>query len=163
MNDICLWCVSAVTAIVGLNTVWRLAIEHERMRKEELTDEDRAFAWRLVIFIIFPLVNLIDLRATTVACEMMGGYLKQWSYGLLWYHAVPAGLTSPHLVIPVLFAGSLATTVFALSLVPALWFRPHPFLATLIGYSAAFVLGLNLIADPVLSIVGLGGLRWHCW
>jgi hypothetical protein len=80
---------------------------------------------------------------------------------LLWYHAVPAGLGSAHLVIPVLFAGSIATTVFALCLIPALWFRPHPFLATLIGYCVAFVLALNLIADPILSAVGLGGLRWQ--
>ena len=70
MNDIYLWCVSAVTAIVAINTVWRLVIERERLWKDDLTDEDRAFAWRLVVFLVFPLINLLDLRKTAKAANV---------------------------------------------------------------------------------------------
>lgn len=161
MNDIYLWCVTGVTGLVALNTVWRLFVDHDRLAKEDLTDEDRTLAWRIVVFVIFPLINLLDLRATVSACELLGGYIKSWNYGLLWYHAIPAGLHSSNVIIPVLFAGSLASTLFALCLIPALFFRPHPFLATVIGYTSAFVLGLNFIVDPLLSLVGMGTLRWQ--
>jgi hypothetical protein len=161
MNDLYLWCVSGITALVGLNTIWRLFLDRNRLWKEELSDEDRAFAWRIVVFLIFPLINLLDLRATTMVCELLGGYMKTWKYGLLWYHAVPAGLASENFLIPVLFAGSIATTLFALCLLPALSFRPHPFLATLIGYTTTFIFCLNFVADPVLSMIGLGGSRWR--
>lgn len=160
-NDLYLWCICAVTACVAANTLWRLVVERKRFLKEDLSEEDRAFVWRIVVFIIFPLINLLDLRATTLVCELLGGYMKSWSYGLLWYHAVPAGLASSQLIIPVLFAGSAASTVFALCLLPALSFRPHPLLATLIGYSAAFIFALNFIADPLLSAFGMGGVRWQ--
>jgi tetratricopeptide (TPR) repeat protein len=30
-----------------------------------------------------------------------------------------------------------------------------------IGYTVAFTLGYNLIADPLMSLVGLGGMRWQ--
>ncbi|MGH9547946.1 MAG: tetratricopeptide repeat protein, partial [Terriglobales bacterium] len=141
--------------------LWRLWTERERLFREDLSDDDRAFAWRIVLFLLFPAINLLDMRATMTACEMLGGYVKNWSYGMLWYHAVPAGLSSQELIIPVLFAGSLTTTIFAICLLPSLFFRPHPFLATLIGYTIAFTMALNLIADPLLSAIGLGGLRWH--
>lgn len=161
MNDVYLWSVASVTTLVALNTVFRLWTERDRLSKEDLSDEDRAFVWRIVLFIIFPLLTLCELRATTVVCEMFGGFIKSWTYGLLWYQAVPAGLSSAKLIIPVLFAGEIVTTLLALCLIPALLFRPHPFLATLIGYTAAFILGLNFIADPILSFAGLGGLRWQ--
>jgi tetratricopeptide (TPR) repeat protein len=160
INDVYLWCVTGVTAIVGLNTLWRLWIERDRLSKEDLSEDDRAFAWRVVVFLIFPTIVFLDLRTTSTICELLGGYVKTYTYGLLWYHLEPAGLHAPQLIIPVLFAGSIATSVLALSLLPSLFFRPHPFLATLIGYTSAFVLGLNLIADPLLSIAGLGSLRW---
>jgi hypothetical protein len=161
MNDLYLWCVSGVTLCVALNTLWRLVEERSRLWKEDLSDEDRTFAWRIVFFLVFPLLNLLDLRATTLGCDLLGGYMKSWSYGLLWYHAVPAGLGSPELIIPVLFAGSAATTLFAVCLLPSLLFRPHPFFATIIGYTAAFTFGLNFLADPFLSAIGLGGMRWQ--
>ena len=161
MNDVYLWCVTGMTALVALNTLWRLWVERDRLGREDLSDEDRAFAWRMVIFLIFPLFTFLDLRTTIVACESLGGYVKSWSYGLLWFNLVPAGLPSEHLVIPVMFAGAVLESVLALCLMPALLFRPHPFLATLIGYTVAFVLALNFIVDPLLSVVGLGGPRWQ--
>jgi hypothetical protein len=161
MNNLYLWCISGITIAVALNTIWRLIIERDRLTKDDLNEEDRLMAWRIVIFMIFPLLNLLDLRATTTICELLGGYIKSWTYGFLWYQAVPAGLASAQLVIPVVFAGSIVTTLFALCLIPCLLFRPHPFFATLLGYTISFVLALNLIADPLLSLVGMGGLRWQ--
>lgn len=161
IDQLYLWCVSAISLLVAGNTCWRLWTERARLAKDDLNDDDRAFAWRIVLFIVFPLINLLDMRATCIACEMLGGYIKSSAYGLLWYHAVPAGLASPSLLIPVVFAGSLTTTLFALCLLPSLFFRPHPFLATVIGYSITFTFGLNLIADPLLSLTGLGALRWQ--
>lgn len=160
MNDVYLWCVTGMTALVALNTLWRLWVERDRLGREDLSDEDRAFAWRMVIFLIFPLFTFLDLRTTIVACEWLGGYMKTWSYGLLWFNVVPAGLPSEQL-IPVMFAGAVVETVLAVCLMPALLFRPHPFMATVIGYTVAFVLGLNFIVDPLLSMVGLGGPRWQ--
>ncbi len=161
MNDIYLWCVTGMTALVALNTIWRLWTERCRLTREDLTDEDRAYAWRIVIFLVFPLLNFLDLRATTVACDLLGGYVKNWSYGLMWFHVEPAGLPSPQLLIPVFFAGAALQMILAISVLPALIFRPHPFLATLVGYTVAFVFGLNLIIDPALSAVGLGSPRWQ--
>lgn len=160
MNDLYLWCVTGITALVGLNTIWRLWTERDRLAKEDLSDEDRAFAWRVVVFLIFPLTLLLDLRATTMASELFGGYFKSCQYGLLWYHAIPAGLATD-VLIPVLFSGSVASSIFAICLLPSLAFKPHPFFATVIGYTAAFILGLNFIADPLLSVAGLGSLRWQ--
>src|SRR6516165_10605421 len=138
MNQICLWSIAAVTGIVSLSTIWRVYTERTRFFKEDLNDSDSAFAWRLVIFVIFPLLTLVDLRTTAVCCELFGGYIKHWTYGLLWYQAIPAGLPSGDYLIPVLFAGTIATTVLTVLLLPALFFRPHPFVAMLIGYTAVF-------------------------
>lgn len=160
MNDIYLWSVSGVTALVGLNTVWRLWSERDRLSKDDLNDEDRAFAWRVVIFLIYPLTLVLDMRTTSMVCDLMGGYIKSFTYGLLWYHIVPAGLPTEY-VIPVLFSGSIASIVLALCLLPALFFKPHPFFATVIGYTSVFLLSLNLIADPLLSVAGLGSVRWQ--
>ncbi|HEY9676606.1 MAG TPA: hypothetical protein V6C76_01290 [Drouetiella sp.] len=160
MNDVYLWSVTGVTALVGLNTIWRLFSERERLLKEDLNDEDRAFAWRVVIFLIYPLTLLVDMRTTSTLCDMLGGFVKSFNYGLLWYHIVPAELATQY-VIPVLFSGSVATSVLALCLLPALFFKPHPFVATVIGYTSVFLLALNLIVDPLLSIAGLGSLRWQ--
>lgn len=161
MNDIYLWCVTGMAAMVALNTVWRLWVERDRLHREDLTDEDRAFAWRIVIFLIFPLLTFLDLRSTVVACDFLGGYIKSWTYGLMWYHVDPAGLSSVELLVPVYFAGTALQLLLALCLLPSLIFRPHPFLAVLVGYTAAFIFGLNLIVDPLLSAVGMGGPRWQ--
>jgi tetratricopeptide (TPR) repeat protein len=161
MNQICLWCIAAVTGFVSLNTIWRVYAERARFLKEDLNDSDSAFAWRLVIFVIFPLLTLIDLRTTAVCSQLLGGYIKHWSYGLLWYQAVPAGLPSGEFLIPVLFAGTVATTVLTILLLPALFFRPHPFVAMLIGYTAVFVPALNFLVDPLFSLAGMGSSRWQ--
>lgn len=161
MNQVCLWSVALLAAVIAVNTVYRLWTERYRLAKEDLNDEDRAFAWRVVVFLIFPLFILVDLRATSICCELLGGYISSFDYGMLWYEAVPKGLPSEALIIPVLFSGAIVQAVLALTLIPALFFRPHPFLATVIGYTSAFILGLNLIADPLLSLVGFGGARWQ--
>src|SRR5207237_3907380 len=101
----------------------------------------------------------LDLRSTTVAIEWFGGYVKDWSFGGFWYHLTAAGLSQEFLV-PALFAGVMAQMVLALLLLPALLFRPHPFLATIIGYTAAFIFGVNLIIDPLFSVLGLSSPRW---
>ncbi len=161
LNDLYLWCVTAVAALVSVTTVVKLWSDRDRLSREDLTDEDRTFVWRIVFFLVFPLLVLLDLRATSVCCELMGGYIRSWSYGFLWYQIEPAGLSSDSMIIPVLFSGTIAQCLLSLSLMPALLFRPHPFLATLIGYTIAFTLGLNLIADPIMSLCGLGGLKWQ--
>lgn len=161
MNEVYLWIVTAITAAVALSTVARLWTDRERLRREDLQDEDRAFAWRIVIFLVFPLMTLVDLRSTLVACQWLGGYIKDWSYGLFWYYAVPQGLPSPDVYLLVLFAGALVQIALAVCLLPALLFRPHPFLATIIGYTVSFIFGLNLIVDPLLSLFGMGGSRWQ--
>jgi tetratricopeptide (TPR) repeat protein len=156
------WCAAGLAAIVSLDTLIRLWTERHRLVKDELNDEDRAFAWRLVIFVVLPLLTLIDLRATDIAANLAGGYLSGAAYGFVWYHATLQGLAhaAPNTVALVYIAGECAQIVFALLLIPALFFRPHPFLATFLGYTIAFTLGLNLLMDPVLSVAGLGLPRW---
>ncbi len=156
------WCAAALALVVSLDTVIRLWTERHRLVKDDLNDEDRAFAWRLVVFVVLPLLTLIDLRATDVAATMAGGYLAHPVYGFVWYHGTLAGLgqASPQAVALVYVAGAIAQIVFGLLLIPALLFRPHPFLASFLGYTVVFTLGLNLIVDPLLSLAGLGLPRW---
>src|SRR5258708_5988696 len=134
MKDLYLWIVTAVTAAVAINTLMRLWIDRARLSQEDLRDEDRLFAWRIVLFLIYPILTLVDLRSTLVACQMLGGYVNNWTYGLFWYSAVPEGIAPGQQFLIVLFAGAIVQVVLALSLVPALFFRPHPFLATVLGY-----------------------------
>jgi len=156
------WCAACLAVIVSLDTVIRLWTERHRLIKDELNDEDRAFAWRLVIFVVLPALTLIDLRATDIASNLAGGYLSNATYGFVWYHAALQGLNqaAPSTVALVYIAGELAQVTFALLLLPALYFRPHPFLATFLGYTIAFTLGLNLLIDPILSLAGMGLPRW---
>jgi tetratricopeptide (TPR) repeat protein len=126
-----------------------------------LNDYDVSFAWRIVIFLIYPLLNLLALWSSSVACQWFGGYVKSLSYGLLWYQVVPGELASPSYLIPVLFSGEIAQTLLILLSLPALFFRPHPFFAMLLIYTCAFVMGINLIADPILSIFGFGSMHWQ--
>ncbi len=160
MNEIYLWCVTGMAGLLALNTLWRLWTERERLGKEDLSDEDRSLAWRIVIFLIFPLLVYLDLRATVVSCDWLGGYIRSWSYGLFWYHAVPAALPDQNALLFVSFAGAFTQLILAVCLLPSLLFRPHPFLSTLIGYSCTFIFALNLILDPLLSLAGLGSQRW---
>jgi hypothetical protein len=161
MHDIYLWLVTAVTGAVAANTLLRLWTERSRLWQEDLHDEDRLFAWRIVLFLIYPIMTLVDLRATMVTCNWFGGYIKDWTYGLFWYSAVPRGIASHEHLLFVLFAGVIVQLLLAFSLLPSLAFRPHPFFATIIGYAITTVLGLNLVVDPLLSLLGVGGSRWQ--
>jgi len=156
------WCAAGIAVIVSLDTVVRLWTERHRLVKDELNDEDRSFVWRLVVFVVLPFLTLIDMRATDAAAGLAGGYLAHPAYGFIWYHGTLQGLgqAAPATVALVYAAGALAQILFALLLVPALFFRPHPFFATFLGYTVAFTLALNLIMDPILSMAGLGLPRW---
>jgi tetratricopeptide (TPR) repeat protein len=160
MDQLSLWCVTAVVAAVSLNTLWRICLERERFFKDDLSDADSAFAWQIVIFLVVPLLTLFDLRTTSVCCQWLGGTLTHINYAILWYQGIPTGLPSPQLFIPVLFSGTFAELALVLLLLPALAFRPHPFVAMLIGYTAAFVPAMNLIVEPILSALGLGNPKW---
>ncbi|MBU6451442.1 MAG: hypothetical protein KGS72_06675 [Cyanobacteria bacterium REEB67] len=157
------WCATGLAMLVSLDTVIRLWTERHRLLKEDLNDEDRAFAWRLVVFTVLPLLTWIDWRATDVAAQLSGGYLSAVSYGFIWYQALIEGLshaTTPEQAALVYVAGEAAQIAFALLLVPALFLRPHPFFASFLGYTIAFTLGFNLIVDPILSLAGFGLPRW---
>lgn len=160
-NNVYLWCVAGVSLLVALNTVVRLWTERHRLLKDDLNDEDRALVWRVVIFLLFPLLILFELRSTIVATGLFGGTIEDWTYGMLWYEAVPTGLFSDKLMIPSLFAGEFLLGVMSLCLLPALLFRPHPFLSTLVGYTVAFVFGLNLVVEPILAMTGMADNKWH--
>ena len=147
MNAIFLWSVASVSLLVALNTAWKLITERYRLTKDDLTDEDRALVWQTVFFLVFPLINFVDLRGTIVACNLLGGLVKTWTYGFLWYQVVPESL-SQSLVIPVLFAGPVASVLLALLLIPPLFFRPHPFLACLLGYSSTWMSATSSASDP---------------
>jgi hypothetical protein len=159
INAVYLWTVGAVSVVAALGTIWKLFVERDRLIRDDLYEEDRSLAWRVVFFLVFPLVTLIDLRSTTVACNLVGGHVSEWGYGFSWYHIITQGVPDQFL-IPVLFAGPIATTILALLLIPALAFKPHPFLACVLGYSCVFILTLNLIINPVLALAGFGASHW---
>ena len=160
MNELYLWSVTALTGAVAVNTIIKLWTERDRLWRDDLHDDDRLFAWRIVLFLVFPAMTLVDLRATLVTCQWFGGYIKDWTYGLFWYTAVPQGVPAEHL-LTVLFAGVAMQLILSMCLLPSLFFRPHPFLATIIGYTIVTVVGLNVVVDPILSLVGMGGSRWQ--
>jgi hypothetical protein len=159
MNDVYIWCITGMAGLLALNTLWRLWSERDRLSREDLNDEDRAFAWRVVFFLVFPFLNFLDLRSTIVAIELLGGYVRSWSFGGYWYHLDSAAV--PELcALQALFAGAAAQIALATLLLPALLFRPHPFLATVIGYTVSFTFGMNLIVEPIMSVCGLSNPRW---
>jgi tetratricopeptide (TPR) repeat protein len=153
--------VTAITAFISLDTMRRLYVDRHRFSKEDLNDYDLAFVWRIVIFLIYPLLNLFSMWVTVIVCQCFGGYVQNMSYGLLWYQVIPDELSSRTYLIPTLFAGELAQTALVLVLLLALLFRPHPFLAMLITYVCTFVLSINLIVDPILSLLGFGSAHWQ--
>lgn len=159
-HNLSLWCISGVSLLVALDTAIRLWTERHRMSKDDLNDEDRSLIWRIVLFLVFPALSLIELRSTMVVSDLLGGHVHEWTYGLMWYEAAPSGLTGSQL-IQALFAGEVAQGILVLCLFFALLFRPHPFLATLIGYSISFILGLNLLVEPLLALAGLSGNKWE--
>ncbi len=161
MDKLCFAFVTAITALISLDTLRRLYVDRHRFLKEDLNDYDLAFVWRIVIFLIYPLLNLLALAVSVIVCQNFGGYVKSLSYGLLWYQMVPDELSSRIYLMPTLFSGELAQTLFVLLLLFALLFRPHPFLAIVLTYSCTFVLSINLIVDPLLSILGFGSSHWQ--
>lgn len=161
MDKFCLGFITAIAAFVSLDSLRRIYIERHRFGKEDLNDYDVSFAWRIVIFVVYPFLNLLALWASIIACQWFGGYVKSLSYGLLWYQVVPGELASRSYLIPVLFSGEIAQILFVLLSLPALFFRPHPFLAMVLTYSCAFILAVNLIADPLFSIFGFGSAHWQ--
>ncbi len=161
MDKLCFAVVTAVTAFISLDTLRRLYFDRHRFSKEDLNDYDLAFVWRIVIFLIYPLLNLIALWVSVIACQWFGGYVKNISYGLLWYQVIPDELASRAYLMPTLFAGESAQTLLVVILLLALLFRPHPFLAMLITYTCTFVLSINLIVDPILSVIGFGSAHWQ--
>ena len=88
-NNFYFWCVTGISVLVGVDTVLRLWTERHRFPKDDLSEEDRAMIWRIVVFLIFPLITLMELNATEVGTRSFGGELSSWSYGMLWYEAYP--------------------------------------------------------------------------
>ncbi len=152
---------SALVATVAIGTIFELWKQRQNIMREELNEDARALAWRISIFLIFPFIVWLDLRSTLVATEYFGGWTKDWNYGLLWFSAVPLSLPNADLLIPVLFAGVLVQLLLALCLLPSLFFRPHPFLATIVSYTIGLILASNFIIDPIIAILGAGSSRWQ--
>ncbi|MFA6212102.1 MAG: hypothetical protein WCT03_23530 [Candidatus Obscuribacterales bacterium] len=127
------WCLVALAVMLAADTCIRLWTERHRLTKEALNDDDRAFAWRLVLFLVLPFLILIDWRASDIqALHSYSGY-----------------------------SGEILQILFALVLIPALVMRPHPFLATFLGYTIAFTLGLNFILHPLLALSGMASFSGH--
>lgn len=161
MSDIFSKLVSVAIIAVALSTIFQLVKDRACLLKDDLREEDRSLAWRVVIFLILPLVIALDLRSTIIAAEWLGGWVKEWSYGILWFEAIPRSLPDANLLIPALFAGEAAQFALAIMLIPALLFRPHPFVATVLGYTIVAILATNLVIDPVISLLGAGTSRWQ--
>jgi hypothetical protein len=152
---------SAAVVAIAVATLFELWKQRHNLLSDELSDDTRALAWRVVIFLVFPFIVWLDLRATIVATEYLGGWMKEWHYGLLWYSAVPQSLPSAELLIPALFAGVVVQLILGLCLMPSLFFRPHPFLATAITYTIGLIIVTNLFIDPLLGLAGVGTSRWQ--
>lgn len=154
------WCVSGIAVLVGFDTILRLITERHRLQKDDLNENDRAMLWRAVVFLIFPLFTLMELKSAIIGTESFGGEAASATYGLLWYELIP-GQLSQDLIIPALFSGEFVILFLALSFLPALLFRPHPALATLIGYTVAFIFSVSLIVEPVASLLfGFEDSKW---
>lgn len=154
-----LWCVSGISVLVAFDTVMRMWTERHRLPKDDLNEDDRAMIWRIVLFIVFPLITLMELKATIAGVNNFGGTVDKFSYGLLWYEVSPEALTTTNL-IPALFSGEFIILLMAICMLPSLLFRPHPFLATLTGYTVSFIFFVSLIVEPVLALVGVSGSKW---
>ena len=146
---------------VACSTVYRLVKDRACLGRDELREDERSLAWRVVIFLVLPLIVALELRTTIITSEWLGGWVKDWSYGLLWFEAIPRNLPDVDLLIPALFAGVAVQFTLAVMLLPALLFRPHPFVATVLGYTIGAIFGFNLIVDPVISLMGGGNSRWQ--
>src|SRR5215469_15542488 len=114
MDQITLWCVVGVIGAISLNTIWRIYSERDRFLKEDLSDTDSAFAWQIIIFLILPLLTLFDFRTTSVCAQLLGGYLSDIRYAILWYQAIPVELSSNNMFTQVLFSGTIVETLLVL-------------------------------------------------
>lgn len=155
------WITTLVFAFAGLHALWSITCRPTVLIKESLSDEERLLVWKLVLFLILPALVFLDLRTTSVIAESLGGYLANVQYGVLWYHAEPQGIAQGTSLLAVLFAGVVAQLLLAVCLLPALWFRPHPFLSTMVGYTFVLIFVVNLIVDPLLGFAGLGSSKWY--
>ncbi len=153
--------ITALIALISIDCLRRLYLERQRFAKEDLNDYDLSLAWRIVIFLLYPIFNLLALWISVIACQWFGGYVKSMNYGLLWYQVIPDELASRAYLMPALFAGEVLQILLALLSLPALLFRPHPFLSTLIIYNCCFILAVNLIFDPCLSLLGFSSSHWQ--
>ncbi len=152
---------SVALIAVAVSTIIQLVKDRACLGRDDLREEDRSLAWRVVIFLIMPIIIALDLRSTIIAAEWLGGWVKDWSYGILWFEAIPRSLPDASLLIPALFAGVAVQFTLAFMLLPSLFFRPHPFVATILGYTITAIFGINLIIDPVISLLGGGTSRWQ--
>ena len=152
---------TAIVIAIASGTIFELWKQRNNLFRDELDDEVRSLVWRVVIFLVFPFIVWLDLRATLVAAEFLGGWVKEWNYGLLWYSAIPQNLPHVDLLVPVLFAGVGVQLLLALCLLPSLFFRPHPFLASGITYTITLIMASNLIVDPIIGLAGAGSSRWQ--
>lgn len=132
------WTVAIVALVLAVDTLVRLWTERHRLSKEDLNDDDRAFAWRLVVFIVLPLITLIDLRVSA-APAIFAHFAGSQAHAVI-----------PHTLFT---AGQIVQIALALLLIPALALRPHPFFATFIGYTIAFILSLDVLFHPLMSIL----------
>jgi hypothetical protein len=161
MSELCVNLLTAVVAAIAVSTMYELWKQRHSIMRDELDEDARSLAWRTAIFLVFPFIVWLDLRATLVATEYFGGWTKEWTYGLLWYSAIPQSLPHADMLIPALFAGVAVQLLLALCLLPSLFFRPHPFLATTVSYTIAITIASNFIADPLLAVIGAGSSRWQ--
>lgn len=155
---------SAIAVFVLFDAAIRLWTERHRLTKDELNSDDLNFASRLALFLALPLSVLLDLRVTEIVASYLGTQITDVTYGFIWYNAnlknLFLSLKDPYLLLT-LFAGSLSQIMLALSLLPTLSFRPHPFFSAVVGYFVIFLLGLNLLVDPLLSLAGSGPPRFE--
>ena len=162
-NLIFAYLTSAVAIFVLSDCLIKLYTERHRLIKEELNNDDLIYASKLAFFIALPLVAFIDLRATEIVASYLGAQVTGVTYGFIWFNAdlsdIFASVKEPYL-LPTLFAGSLTQIALALLLLPALAFRPHPLFSAVVAYLAAFLLGYNLLADPLLGLIGQGVPRF---
>jgi hypothetical protein len=152
---------SMALCAIAASTIFQLIKDRACILRDDLREEERNLAWRMVIFLILPAIVALDLKTTIIAAEWCGGWVKDWSYGILWFEAIPRSLPDVDLLIPVLFVGVAMQFSLAVLLLPALFFRPHPFVATVIGYTISAIFGFNLILDPIISLFGAGTSRWQ--
>jgi tetratricopeptide (TPR) repeat protein len=152
--------IGAVVILVTISTLYNIWTNRERLKQEDLNDEDRAFIFRLTLFVIYPLIQYASLKTTTTICGYLGGHVQSSFYSLLWYSLNIVDLNTESILISFL-AGFLVQIFIALIILPALIFRPHPYLATLIGYSSVFILFACLIIEPTIAFLGLPSSLWH--